>query len=107
MYNWRSLIKIGFLFTQLGWAVAGQDPGRQQWIYASRNLAVDKNLDELEALLRRAAKVGYTHVLLADSKFARLGDMDAHYFRNVSRVKGIASELNLELVPALFPIGYS
>ena len=33
--------------------------------------------------------------------------MDAHYFRNVERVKQLAAELHLAIVPALFPIGYS
>jgi hypothetical protein len=46
-------------------------------------------------------------VLLADSKFSRLGEMDAHYFRNIERVKKLAADNHLEIVPALFSIGYS
>src|SRR5713101_2780579 len=79
----------------------------ERWVYCAQNLWVDKNIDHLETLLRRAAKAGYTHVLLTDSKFAKLGDMDARYFRNIERVKNLASELHLEIVPALFSIGYS
>ena len=79
----------------------------QLWLYCSQNLWVDPNITELEALFSRASKAGYTHVLLADSKFAKLGDMDARYFRNVERVKTAASGLGLEIVPALFPLGYS
>ena len=79
----------------------------ERWLYCAQNLWVDKNIDTLEALLRRAAKAGYTHVLLTDSKFSKLGDMDAHYFRNIERVKALAAELKLEIVPALFSIGYS
>src|SRR5712692_551525 len=86
-------------------------PGRagamERWVYCAQNLWVDKNIDGLDTLLRRAAKAGYTHVLLSDSKFAKLGDMDARYFRNVERIKKLAAELHLEIVPALFPIGYS
>src|SRR5262245_18131215 len=89
-------------------AFPGEAPGPgQRWLYCSQNRWVDKNVDQLEALFRRAAKAGYTHVLLSDSKFARLGEMDARYFRNVERLKKLAVELNLEIVPALFPIGYS
>jgi len=89
--------------------VLGAVPVRalEQWLYCSQNLWVDKNVDGLEALLRRAAKAGYTHILLSDSKFAKLGDMDARYFRNVERVKKIAAELKVEIVPAVFPVGYS
>ena len=79
----------------------------ERWIYCAQNLWVDKNIEALETLLRRAAKAGYTHVLLTDSKFSKLGDMDARYFRNVERVKKLAAELKLEIVPAVFPVGYS
>src|SRR5512145_2719474 len=79
----------------------------QQWVYVSRNLAVDKNVDDLETLLKRAAAAGYTHLLLADSKFGRLGEMPPGYFKNIERIKTLARELKLEIVPALFPIGYS
>ena len=79
----------------------------EKWLYCAQNLWVDKNIDNLETLFRRAAKAGYTHVLLTDSKFGKLGDMDARYFKNVDRVKKLAAELNLEIVPALFSIGYS
>lgn len=92
-------------------AVPGQRPGPastpQLWVYCSFNLWVDANVDTLEGLMRRASGAGYTHVLLADSKFGKLGEMDARYFRNVERVKRLAQELRLELVPAVFPIGYS
>src|SRR5262249_12450947 len=81
--------------------------GLERWVYCAQNLWVDKNIETLDTLLRRAAKAGFTHVLLADSKFAKLGDMDARYFRNRERVKSLAAELHLEIVPALFPIGYS
>lgn len=88
-----------------GWSHAA--PPLERWIYCSQNLWVDANVAQLDTLFRRAAKAGYTHVLLADSKFAKLGDMDERYFRNIERVKALADELNIEIVPALFSIGYS
>ena len=97
-----ALIGLSLLFAQ---CVRGA--ALERWLYCSQNLRVDKNIENLETLFRRAAKSGYTHALLADSKFARLGDMDAPYFRNIDRVKKLAAELHLEIVPALFPIGYS
>lgn len=87
---------------------AQETPERPElWLYHSVNLYVDKNLDDLEKLWRRAAAAGYTKVLLADSKFAKLGDMDKRYFRNLERAKALAAELRLEVVPALFHVGYS
>jgi hypothetical protein len=46
-------------------------------------------------------------MLLADSKMAKLDTMDARYFRNVERVKALAAELKLKIVPAVFHVGYS
>jgi hypothetical protein len=77
------------------------------WFYYSTNLWVDKNLEALEGVMRRAAAAGYNGVLLADSKFGRLGTMDGRYFKNIDRVKRLAAELKMEIVPAVFPVGYS
>src|SRR5690349_24137777 len=87
--------------------IAIQSHAGELWLYCSQNLWVDKNFDNLEQLFARAGKAGYTHVLLSDSKFAKLGDMDARYFKNGERVKRIAAANHLEIVPAVFPIGYS
>jgi hypothetical protein len=79
----------------------------QLWLYYPANLLVEKNIDKLEEIWSRAAKAGYTHVLLADSKFSRLSEMDQRYFRNADRVKRIAADLKMAIVPALFSVGYS
>jgi len=96
-----ALISLCFL------AVAAMAAPVERWLYSQTNLQVDENATELEDLWRRAAKAGYTHVLLADSKMAKLGDVPAHYFRNLERMKKLAAELKLEVVPALFHMGYS
>jgi hypothetical protein len=84
-----------------------ETPAAERWVYGAQNLEGDENVDKLEALFRRAANAGYTHVLLADAGFARLGEQGERYFRNVERIKSVAAELNLEIVPALFPVGHS
>jgi len=83
-----------------------QEP-KQLWLYYPINMLVEKNVDRAQEIWSRAAKAGYTHVLITDSKFSRLADMDARYFKNVERVKGIAKGLKLTLVPAMFSVGYS
>src|SRR5581483_8982359 len=80
---------------------------RDLWLYCQTNLAVDKNIDNLDKLWHRAQTAGYSRVLLADSKFARLGEMDRHYFANLDRVKRLAAETHLQIIPAVFGIGYS
>jgi hypothetical protein len=98
---------IGILLL-IGRTARGQE--RDLWLYYPTNLQVNANVPKLESIWRRAAKAGYTHVLLTDSKFAKLGDlggMEKVYFSNVARVKKLADELKLEIVPAVFDIGYS
>lgn len=79
----------------------------EKWIYKSTNLLVDKNVDELGQLFAKGHAAGYTHVLLADAKFSRLAELDGRYFKNVERVKQLASKHQIEIVPALFSVGYS
>lgn len=80
---------------------------QQRWFYAMHNLLVDKNVEDLIALIRRAGKAGYNGVVLADYKFNILDRMTDRYFQNVTRVKEVARAERIEIIPCLFPIGYS
>ena len=71
------------------------------------NHLVPEQITRLEALMDRGKAAGYTHFLLADSKFSRLGEMEPRYFDHLVRVKQKATTLGLHLVPAVFPVGYS
>ncbi len=77
------------------------------WLYYPTNFLVDANVDKAREIWTRASKAGYTKILLADSKMGKLGDMDKRYFNNLEKAKKLAAELNLELVPCMFHIGYS
>src|ERR1044071_1122679 len=86
------------------------NPPAELWLYYPTNFQVDENVPKLDAIWRRAAKAGYTHILLADSKFAKLGDlggMERRYFANVEKTKKLAAELKLTIVPTVFHVGYS
>ena len=45
----------------------------ERWVYAPVNHLVPKEIERIQALMKRARALGYTHFLLADAKFARLG----------------------------------
>ena len=77
------LVWIGLI----GLVLPGQTSGADKWLYVSRNLQVDKSVEELDQLMQRGAAAGYTKMLLADSKFSRLGDVIDRYFDNVEKVK--------------------
>jgi len=80
---------------------------KHKWVYVSTNLLVDKNVDELLPLMERIQRCGYSGILLADYKFSVLDRQPERYFRNARRVIAKAKELDLEIIPAVFPIGYS
>ena len=49
---------------------------QELWVYTQTNLLVPDEVQRVEELMQRAKKAGYTHMLLADSKFSRLGQLD-------------------------------
>lgn len=83
------------------------EPLAQRWLYLQQNLQVNENIPKIEQILRRAAKVGYNGVVLADYKLNILDRVPDHYFKNAARLKEICRELDLEIIPAVTPFGYS
>ncbi len=81
--------------------------GQELWVYCQTNLLVPDEVQRVEELMKRAKASGYTHLLIADSKFSRLGQLDDRYFKNVERIQKRASELQLKLVPTVCSVGYS
>jgi hypothetical protein len=95
------------LFLLCALAVQAATPRKERWFYIPTNFQVDARANEVVALLERSAKSGYTHALVADSKFSRLATVTANYAPNVAKVKAAAAKLGIEIVPAVFPVGYS
>lgn len=84
---------------------AGESPRR--WIYLQTNLSVPDNIAKAEQLLARGEAAGYNGLVLTDSKFSRLGQMPPDYFANVQRLKASAASHHIEIIPTLFPMGWS
>lgn len=78
-----------------------------RWVYCMHNLQVKENADALVRIIERAGKAGYNGVVLADYKVNILDRVPEWYFKNVERVREAAAKANVELIPAVFPIGYS
>jgi hypothetical protein len=103
----RLALSASVMFLVVAPACAEEPKYADRWVYCPQNLLVDKNVDELIRLMERAGKAGYTGIVLADYKFNILGRMPDRYFQNVDRVKKAAAAHKLELIPCVFPIGYS
>lgn len=103
---YKQLLHFAFLVFSLSFThVMAQ--AKELWVYTQVNLLVPQEVNRLIGLMERASKVGYTHFLLADSKFSRLAELDPRYFAHVEQVQKRAKELKITLVPAICSVGYS
>jgi hypothetical protein len=75
--------------------------------YSTADLRSDAELPRLERVWRRAAACGYTKVMFVDVHFARPDLVDAAYRGRVARLRALAAQLGLEIVPGAFQIGRS
>ncbi len=88
-------------------AEATAAPYAERWLYCSANLQVDRSVDDLLVLFDRAKKSGYTGIMFSDYKLQVLDRVTQNYFVNVKKIKSAAAAAGLELVPAVFSVGYS
>ncbi len=107
-YNFLALSAIICLCLNFSTAIAAE-PTRydRRWVYLAQNLQVDENVEKVLALVDRAAKAGYNGIVLADYKFNVLDRVTDRYPGNVKRVADLARRRGIEIIPTVFPIGYS
>jgi hypothetical protein len=95
----------------LFWAAAGargQAPSyTKRWVFYGTNLLVEENVKKFEALADRAAKAGYNGIVLADYKLSILDRVQDWYPKNVARALAAADRAGIEVIPAIFSVGYS
>ncbi|MFO0910423.1 MAG: hypothetical protein U0794_19110 [Isosphaeraceae bacterium] len=97
------------LLVGLPHALAAEDRPRyeRRWVYSMTNLQVKENADRLIELIGRARHAGFNGLVLADYKLNILDRVPDHYAVNVRRVQAAADAAGVEIIPAIFPIGYS
>ncbi|WP_182871366.1 hypothetical protein [Stieleria mannarensis] len=79
----------------------------RRWVYLQLNLQVEANVAKAVAIAKRAKAAGYNSIVLADYKLNILDRVPRHYFRHVEQFKESCRQLELEIIPAVCPIGYS
>jgi hypothetical protein len=80
---------------------------KELWVYCPANFLVDSECKRVHETMERAAKAGYTHFLVSDSKFSRLVEMESKYFDHLEELQSKAASLKLTLVPTCCHVGYS
>jgi hypothetical protein len=103
------MVKLAALLLATSSVMQTHDGARypRRWFYSMTNLQVAENADRLIQLIGRASKAGYNGVVLADYKLNLLDRVPEHYFTNLKRVRRAADAAGVEIIPTVFPIGYS
>ena len=93
------------LFAALFAFVAPAGEIQDRFLYVACGLSGDRQIDETIALVRRAARQGFNGVVLqGDIQYAWLAS--AHDLRNLARLKAACDEVGMDLIPAIWSIGY-
>ncbi len=79
----------------------------RRWTYVSTYLVHNANADRVISTIQQAAAAGYNGVMLNEWGLNSLATMPPSYFGNVSRVVSAAKAAGVEIIPCVFPVGYS
>lgn len=101
------VFRIALIFIQLVCCRVTVAQLLERWVYVPANLLVDDEVARVKHLLRESRELGFTHILLSDSKFCRLHEMEKRYFDHVAGVRQLAADIGMHIVPTVFPVGYS
>lgn len=88
-------------------ALAQGQPLTYRWVYCAKNLLVDANVAAVQSLMKRGADAGYNGFVLADYKLQILDQVPGHYAQNIAAVQETARQLQIDLYPAIFNVGYA
>ena len=75
-----------------------------RWVYVSRSFKSDKDVEEVREIARTASEHGLTAIVLSGMDRISLGSPE--YLERLRKVKTIADQYHLEIIPSGFNIGY-
>ncbi|AIE86565.1 hypothetical protein [Fimbriimonas ginsengisoli] len=82
-------------------------PLQYRWFYVQTNLFREEEVGHIEALLQRAAKVGYNGMVITDTKIESLDPYPDFYRKRVQTIKDEAKRLHIEVIPVALSVGYA
>jgi hypothetical protein len=77
------------------------------WFYCHPSLGDDKSLAETIALMQRAARAGYTGIVLVENKMQRWNQVTPQYLENMKKFRQACRDNKLACVAAVTPLGYA
>ena len=84
---------------------AGEKVYPHRWVYVSRGLRSDRDVDEIREIAKTAAEHGLNGIVLS-AGLDRLDLQPPEYFRRLEAVKAACKTHGIELIPIIFSAGY-
>lgn len=75
-----------------------------RWVYVSRSFSTDQHVEEVREIARTASEHGLTAIVLSGMDRISLGSPE--YLERLRKVKTIADQYHLEIIPSGFNTGY-
>jgi len=75
-----------------------------RWVYVSRSFSTDEHVEEVRAIAQTASEHGLTAIVLSGMDRISLGSPE--YLERLRKVKTIADQYHLEIIPSGFNTGY-
>ncbi|MBN2449445.1 MAG: hypothetical protein JXR77_03595 [Lentisphaeria bacterium] len=102
--TWVHGVGLGILLLSGGLSAA---EGRfaDRWVYVSRNLTRDEHVADIERIAATAQAAGLNGMVLAGG-LETVGEWEASRRQRLERVKEIATQHGLPLIPMLWSVGY-
>lgn len=104
MSRWAAALGMGAVWMAGQGDNGGRYPDRLVWIFGW-NLSEERQVQEVQSVLERAAKAGYTGAVLS-AGLDSLGRKPAEFFPRLKAIRDTCRRLRLELIPAVFSVGY-
>ena len=76
-----------------------------RWVYVSKGLHQDRDVDEIRSIVQTAASHGLNGMVLSAS-LDRLDRQPADYFKRLETIKQVCAEHKIEIIPIIFSAGY-
>jgi len=97
-----TLLMMGLTATS---ALAGGKVYPLRWVYVSRGLRGEQDVEDIRGIVRTAAEHGLNGMVLA-AGLDRLDLQPPEYFRRLEAVKAVCKQQGIEIVPIVFSAGY-
>jgi hypothetical protein len=78
-----------------------------RWFYCASRVQDKEDAERVLGIIRTAGEHGFTGMAWTDFSFGRLDEMQPEYFDHIRQIKDECRRLDIEMIPQLFPIGYS